>query len=123
MTVLITENGRAKLPGKAKRSHNGGARPNVYQRRANKRFLLTDKFFGGNGTTVPCAHCGKPLDFHAIEADRIKPGKRGGGYQQHNIVPSCALCNKRRGDKSLWSFNPNLARRIVRRNKKENIAA
>jgi len=104
------------------RSHNGGARPNAYQRRSNKRYLLSPEAgFGGNGSVVPCAHCGKELDFAAVEADRAKPGSKGGGYQQWNLVPSCSPCNKRRGDKSLWSFNPSLARRMARRRKATNV--
>lgn len=112
MTILVSENGKYKLPGKGKRPHNGGARPNSYQRRANKFYLL-DTF--GTGETCNCAHCGKELVFATVEADRIRPGSKGGDYKQSNLIPSCRACNARRGDKSLWGFNPNLARRLKRR--------
>jgi hypothetical protein len=117
MVVLTASFTRKCETGKS-RSHNGGARPNSIQRRANKMWLLTDEFWGGNGIVVPCGHCGCPLTFEQIEADRAKPGSKGGGYQQRNLIPSCKPCNRTRGDKSLWSFNPNLARRMARRDRK-----
>jgi len=94
------------------RSHNGGARPNSYQRRANRYFLLV-KF--GNGEACDCVYCGAKLDYSTIEVDRLIPGANGGGYQQHNIVPACKPCNRARGKKSVWAFNVNAARRLKRR--------
>lgn len=69
-------------------------------RRVRKLRMLSDPKFGGNGTTVPCVHCHKPLDYDSVESDRIIPGARGGTYQYHNVQPSCGPCNKQRGDGS-----------------------
>jgi 5-methylcytosine-specific restriction endonuclease McrA len=94
------------------RSHNGGARPNSYQRRANRHFLLREF---GNGETCNCVYCGEILDYATIEVDRLKAGADGGGYTRDNIVPACKPCNRRRGKRSVWAFNPNAARRLKRR--------
>lgn len=106
---------RKLATGKA-RQGNGGNRPNSFQRRANKRHMLSPSAgFGGNGVTVPCVYCQMALPFSLIEADRIIPGAQGGDYRRSNLVPACRVCNSRRGDKSLWSFAPKLARRLVAR--------
>ena len=44
----------------------------------------------GDGTTAPCTHCGIPLDYNAIQNDRIE---EGGSYSWENVVPSCHKCN------------------------------
>jgi hypothetical protein len=106
---------RRLATGKA-RAGNGGTRPNSHQRRSNKRHMLSPSAgFGGNGVTVPCSYCQKDLSFEAIEADRIIPGAQGGDYKRSNLIPACRVCNSRRGDTSLWSFAPKLARRLVAR--------
>jgi 5-methylcytosine-specific restriction endonuclease McrA len=112
MTLIINENGRACRPGKDQRSHNGGARPNAYQRRANRYFLLVTF---GDGQTCPCVYCGDTLEYSTIEVDRVIPGAKGGSYRRENIVPACFDCNRKRGDKSVWAFNPLAARRLKRR--------
>jgi 5-methylcytosine-specific restriction endonuclease McrA len=78
---------------------NGGDhRGSACSRRARKRWML-DTF--GDGNTAPCTHCGAPLSFHEVEADRIEPG---GSYARHNIQPSCGPCNKRRSNKPMEEF-------------------
>jgi hypothetical protein len=49
-----------------------------------------------------------------LEADRIIPGSLGGSYQRMNIIPACRGCNAARGDRTMWSFSPRVARRLVR---------
>lgn len=114
MVVLSASFTRKLATGKA-RASNGGERPNSFQRRANKHWFLNPSTgFGGNETTVPCSYCGSALLFEAIEADRIIPGSLGGTYRRENIIPACRQCNARRGDRSVWSYSPNCARRLIR---------
>jgi HNH endonuclease len=96
----MQDTGRAIRPGKG-RSSNGGERPNSYQRRARKYFLLVKH---GDGETCPCYFCKNELTFKTLTLDRRKPGSRGGTYDKRNLIPACALCNKRRGDKSIQAF-------------------
>ena len=97
---------------KGGRAGNGGDRGNSKQRRARKWHLLR---LWGDGETCPCLYCGKTLDFATLEADRVKPGSAGGSYRRENVIPACKQCNVLRGDKSLWTFDRNLARRLTRR--------
>lgn len=94
------ENGKAVKPGTSRRS-NGGERPNSYQRRARKFYLLVKH---GDGETCPCYFCGTELDFKALTLDRRKPGSRGGDYSRKNLLPACRKCNVSRGDKSVAAF-------------------
>jgi hypothetical protein len=78
---------------------NGGdKRGKAKDRRRRKTWMLW-KF--GDGTTAPCTHCTKGLDFSTIEADRIIPG---GCYARHNVQPSCRDCNIKRGDSPITPF-------------------
>jgi 5-methylcytosine-specific restriction endonuclease McrA len=60
----------------------------------------------GDGTTCPCTHCRRELDFKSIEADRIIPG---GSYKRSNIQPSCGPCNRLRGDSPITPYTVNTA--------------
>lgn len=88
-----------------RRKGNGGKRGNSYDRRERKLWLLGAKYsrkygmapYGGNGTHVPCVHCGRLLDLATCEADRIVPGALGGTYVYSNVQPSCRMCNIARG--------------------------
>jgi 5-methylcytosine-specific restriction endonuclease McrA len=91
----------------------GDLRGNAAARRARKGYLLVQF---GNGITCSCIYqCGRVLDFSTVEADRIIPGSLGGSYRRENIIPACRSCNVARLDKSLWSFAPNVARKLKRR--------
>lgn len=70
--------------------HGGEKRGNSEDRRRRKMWLL--KTFG-NGTTAPCAHCKRKVDYINMTVDRVIPGFKGGTYRRENIVPSCADCN------------------------------
>ena len=98
--MLDNGSGRIVKPGKS-RSSNGGERPNSYQRRARKYYLLVKH---GDGETCPCYFCGETLTFKTLTLDRRKPGSRGGTYEKRNLLPACITCNKRRGDKSVQAF-------------------
>lgn len=100
--VLLDINGKGKAvkPGKD-RSSNGGERPNSYQRRARKYYLLVKH---GDGQTCPCYFCKSELTFKSLTLDRRKPGSRGGTYAKQNLIPACRGCNIRRGDKSIQAF-------------------
>lgn len=88
-------------------TRNGGdKRGSSANRRARKVwFLSAVSGFGGNGETVPCVHCSKPLGFADIEADRIIPG---GSYRRDNVQPACRPCNIERSDDASWAA-PSLA--------------
>jgi 5-methylcytosine-specific restriction endonuclease McrA len=68
-------------------------------RRRRKSWMLA---WFGDGTTCACTHCGEALDATSIEADRIIPG---GSYARTNIQPSCAPCNRLRGDSPITPYN------------------
>lgn len=57
--------------------------------------------FGGDGRTVPCFWCQKPLDFWSVERDRIEPG---GSYARTNLIPACGDCNKERSTKTIAEY-------------------
>lgn len=107
MVLLVNADGTTKKPGKSRRS-NGGERPNSYQRRARKYYLLV-KY--GNGETCPCFFCGTELTFATLTLDRKKPGIRGGTYAKENLLPACGPCNFARGDKSVRAFKAIIAER------------
>lgn len=98
--IDLRETGYATKPGKSRRS-NGGERPNSYQRRARKYYLLVKH---GNGETCSCFFCGQELSFATLTLDRKKPGKRGGTYAKENLLPTCLTCNCARGDLSIRAF-------------------
>lgn len=102
MVILTTSFKRGGRPG-------GDKRGNAATRRARKYWML---FQFGNGVTCPCSHCGTELGYATVEADRIVAG---GSYCRKNVIPACRCCNVKRSDKSLWQFNPLLARRLVRK--------
>lgn len=70
-------------------------RGNNRDRAARKRWML-DTF--GDGYWCDCYHCGRPLEYDTVEADRIIPG---GSYRRDNIIPACRRCNASRGNKPL----------------------
>lgn len=114
--VVFSQGFEHKCATGKSRQGNGGERPNSYQRRANKHYMLSPAAgFGGDCVTVPCSYCAMPLLFEAIEADRIIPGTSGGTYRRDNLIPACRVCNARRGDSTLWSFAPSLARKLHRK--------
>lgn len=82
---------------------NGGdKRGKAADRRRRKLWLLA---YFGDCEHAPCTHCGKPLSFATIEADRIIPG---GSYARVNIQPSCRPCNIRRGNSPITPYIPSL---------------
>jgi hypothetical protein len=103
----LQDTGRAKKPGKDRRS-SGGERPNSYQRRARKYFLLVKH---GDGESCPCYFCGETLTFTTLTLDRKKPGIRGGTYAKENLLPACMKCNCARGDLSVRKFKEIIAQR------------
>jgi len=86
-------------------------RGNVTDRANRRRWLLSEKaghdygdgkgfiLYGGDGTKVPCVHCGIMLDNSTVQADRIIPGD---SYAHWNIQPSCEHDNKSRQNNLDW---------------------
>lgn len=75
----------------------GEKRGNSRNRRVRKLRMLADARFGGNGSTVPCVHCGRRQTYETVQADRIVPG---GSYAYANVQPACGPCNRARGNGS-----------------------
>lgn len=68
-------------------------RGSAADRRARRAWLLSQ----GDGKTVPCHHCGKPLNRWTLQVDRFPIcGHDGGRYTRDNIVPACGRCNRTR---------------------------
>lgn len=44
-----------------------------------------------------CGLCGEPVDFEAMDIDRVVPGMDGGTYANENVRPAHPTCNRRRG--------------------------
>ncbi len=78
---------------------NGNRRGNSRDRARRRQWLL-DTF--GDGTSVDCSlrlseKCLKVVTFETVSADRINPGRDGGGYQRGNIQPACMPCQSLQG--------------------------
>lgn len=76
---------------------NKGQAGSSYDRRARKRWMLTEF---GDGTTAPCSFpgCDTILTFETMTTDRYPiPGESGGTYRRNNIRPACGPCNSRDG--------------------------
>jgi 5-methylcytosine-specific restriction endonuclease McrA len=44
-----------------------------------------------------CAYCGEKHDPDALTIDHVRPRAFGGSDFTHNLVPSCARCNRDKG--------------------------
>lgn len=77
-------------------SRSDDVRGNTTDRRRRRAWLLDpESGFGGDGRTVPCHWCQRPLA--SPEADRFPiPGRDGGRYERGNVVPACRRCNSGR---------------------------
>jgi hypothetical protein len=76
----------------------GDKRGNSYTRRRRKLRMLAEL---GDGITVDCAHCKRPLTYSQLEADRIVPG---GSYRWENVQPSCRADNLDRSNDANWTY-------------------
>ena len=65
--------------------------------------LTFDEWLGILGEyNYRCAYCGIPFDDNnRPERDHVIPVSKGGGNTKDNIVPSCRLCNAKKGDRIL----------------------
>lgn len=88
-----------KDPTKSYAGRAGGdRRGSAKDRRRRKQWMLET---WGDGRSCPCTHCGAPLSFETVEADRIEPG---GSYRRTNVQPSCRGCNLERGQHADYVF-------------------
>jgi hypothetical protein len=78
---------------------NGGDRRGSAATRRRRKLRMLAEY--GDGITVPCAHCRRPLTYSQIEADRINPN---GPYRWVNVQPSCSRDNKARSNKKDWVY-------------------
>ena len=78
---------------RASRGSNKNRRPNSYQSRKLKTWMLSEF---GDGITVPChGTCGREnLLYSEFTKDLYPvPARRGGRYVQGNVRPMCLSCN------------------------------
>lgn len=112
---LIIKNGGPGSKNAAGKSQLDNLRGNIYQRSANS--WATYVAFGGINARgvdkgyVPCVGCGMKMSWHdeasmtafaKFEQDKIITTGDGGSYIPQNLVPQCAGCNNKRGNKKLW---------------------
>jgi 5-methylcytosine-specific restriction endonuclease McrA len=87
----------ATLPKISRRTASGeDKRGNARNRAARKNWMLAT---WGDGEKCDCVHCGTPLSYETVQADRIAPG---GSYARKNVQPSCAGCNRSRSNNTAW---------------------
>lgn len=76
---------------RATKGSNKNDAPSASVRRELKCWMLGTM---GDGITVECVLCGKPLLYSQITKDRYPvPGRKGGRYVRGNIRPMCMSCN------------------------------
>ena len=84
---------------RASKGSNKNRRPNSYQSRALKTWMLSQF---GDGLTVPChGTCGRQdLLYSEFTKDLYPiPARRGGKYVKGNVRPMCLSCNAADGAK------------------------
>lgn len=79
----------------------GDRRGSSVSRRRRTEKLLAEF---GDGTTCPCAYCGRELTAATLTQDKIYTGDQGGGYRYDNLLPACITCNQRRSDATVHEF-------------------
>lgn len=55
-----------------------------------------------------CFFCETPLTLLTMTEDHLRPRSKGGSDKVENIVPACATCNMRKGNKMPWQFTREL---------------
>lgn len=55
-----------------------------------------------------CAYCGKELAYKDMQVDHIIPRYNGGTDDYNNLLPSCRMCNFRKGTYSIEQFRREL---------------
>jgi hypothetical protein len=66
-------------------------------------FVSEFRYFQWNVEPVLCAYCNTRLSKQTRTRDHVTPRSRGGGARD-NLVPSCAPCNRAKGDDSLLVY-------------------
>jgi 5-methylcytosine-specific restriction endonuclease McrA len=51
-----------------------------------------------------CLYCGHPVEFGKMTVDHVKTFRHGGTNTYANLLPSCHICNSRKGDKPILEF-------------------
>lgn len=51
-----------------------------------------------------CAYCGREIAYSDMQVDHIHPQYKGGKDDFENLLPSCRMCNFRKGSNSLLSM-------------------
>ncbi|MFO7566289.1 MAG: HNH endonuclease signature motif containing protein [Enhygromyxa sp.] len=66
-------------------------------------FVSEFRYFQWNVEPVLCAYCNTRLSKQTRTRDHVTPRSRGGGAND-NLVPSCAPCNRAKGDDPLLVY-------------------
>lgn len=57
-----------------------------------------------------CAYCGREIAYSDMQVDHIHPQYKGGKDDFENLLPSCRMCNFRKGTLELEDFRKEIAR-------------
>lgn len=66
-------------------------------------FVSEFRYFQWNVEPILCAYCNARLSKQTRTRDHVTPRSRGGGAHD-NLVPSCAPCNRAKGDDPLLVY-------------------
>ena len=66
-------------------------------------FVSEFRYFQWNVEPILCAYCNARLSKQTRTRDHVTPRSRGGGSND-NLVPSCAPCNRAKGDDPLIMY-------------------
>ena len=59
---------------------------------------------------LACVYCGQAVDDGAkLTLDHLKPYSKGGSHNATNLVTCCAICNSRRGTRTLKAWTEAVA--------------
>ena len=59
---------------------------------------------------LACAYCGQSIEDGAkLTLDHLKPYSKGGSNAPTNLVTCCALCNSKRGNRTIKAFAAGVA--------------
>lgn len=68
------------------------------------KYRLMAKLIGLAFWREQCPYCGMPIDIILCTLDHVVPQCQGGSDELENLIPTCKLCNNKRGDEPLDEY-------------------